>query len=274
MKKIVLSFFSIAILFSACKKDEDEVKAAEVTADAIEDNATFENGLNGIENVSVDAVDKESDSTTYEFQNCAKITVTPTWSSGIFPKTIILDFGDSNCLGIDGNYRRGNISITLTGLYRDSGTVMTTTLDNYYQNDNKIEGKKTKTNLGRNERGNLVFDVAVENGLITTANSYRISWRSNRTVEWIAGESTLLTIFDDEYEIDGAANGLTRNGGLYTMEIIEKLNIKLNCRWIRSGRISIVPENFSARTVDYGNGTCDRLATYTVNGKDFQFIMR
>ena len=274
MKKVLFSIFSLALLFSACQKDEEEMKAGEIVADAIEDNAEFENTLNGIENVSVDAADKEGDSADYEFKSCANITVTPTWISGVFPKTITVDFGDSNCLGVDGNYRRGKILVNITGLYRDSGTVITTTLDNYYQNDNKIEGKKTKTNLGRNGSGNLTFDVVFENGLLTSVNSYRISWRSNRTVEWIGGESTLLNIFDDEYEIDGAANGVTRNGNQFTMDIIENLNVALNCRWIRSGKISIVPENFSARTVDYGNGNCDRLATYTANGEDFQFTMR
>jgi len=264
----------LTIIVSSCQKDEEEMEAEEIVADAIEDNAEFENALNGIENVSVDAVDRENDTSSYAFENCANISVNPSWGSGTFPKTIVIDFGDSNCLGSDGNYRRGKVNIILSGLYRDSGTVVTTTLDNYFQNDNKIEGMKTKTNSGRNGAGNIVFDVVVENGLFTSVNNYRFSWRSNRTVEWISGENTVFNIFDDEYEIDGAANGVTRNGKLFTMDILEKLNIKLNCRWIRSGKVSIVPENFSARTVDYGNGNCDRLATYTTNGKDYQFNMR
>ncbi|MEQ8624864.1 MAG: hypothetical protein RJQ00_03175 [Vicingaceae bacterium] len=274
MRKSLFILFCISITVSSCQKDEEEMQAEEIVADAIEDNAEFENALNGVENVSVDASDRESDSSSYEFENCASITVTPSWLSGTFPKTIVIDFGDSNCLGTDGNYRRGKVNIILSGPYRDSGTTITTTLDNYYQNDNKIEATKTKTNLGRNGTGNIVFDVVVENGLFTSVNNYKISWRSNRTVEWIDGENTVFNIFDDEYEIDGAANGVTRNGNLFTMDILENLNIKLNCRWIRSGKISIVPENFSARTVDYGNGNCDRLATYTTNGKDYQFSMR
>ncbi len=75
-------------------------------------------------------------------------------------------------------------------------------------------------------------------------------------------------------KVSGTANGITGNGKSYSLNITKELEIQLNCRWIKSGTISIKPEDFDSRIVDYGNGACDRVALYTVKGKDYQFIMR
>ena len=274
MKKIFpFLLMSLSIVFVSCEDSEDELEATQISAQAIEDNSDFENTFSGVENVSADASIKEDDNADYDFGNCASVTIAPDWLSNTFPKTITVDFGDTNCLGRDGNYRRGKVIIELSGRYADSGTVIVSRLENYYQNDNRIEGTKTKRNIGRNANNNLVYEVNVENGSMDHVNGYSISWNSSRTTEWVSGDST-LSILDDVYSISANANGVTREGRTYTMNTTKNLEVALNCRWIKSGTISIKPAEFDERTVDYGDGNCDRLATYTVNGRDFQFTMR
>jgi len=272
--RLSFSLFAFTlIMFTSCQK-EDEEEANQISAQALEDNAEFESTFNGIESVSVDVADKESDNANYEYKSCASISVVPNWLSGQWPKTITVDFGDTNCLGRDGNYRRGKIRVEITGRYRDSGTVITTSLENFYHNNNRVQGSKTKTNLGRNSNNNLNYDVKVENAHIDHVNGYSFGWNSNRNVEWIAGENTIFNFFDDQYLVSGSANGFTGEGKNYSLNITKNLEVQLNCKWIKSGTIAIKPENFNERTVDYGNGNCDRLATYTVNGKEYQFSMR
>ena len=58
-------------------------------------------------------------------------------------------------------------------------------------------------------------------------------------------------IWIDVYMISGSANGITRDGRTYSMNTTNDLEIALNCRWIKSGTISIKPENFDERIVDY-----------------------
>ena len=269
--KLLLLLLISATIFSCTREDEE---ANQISAEALEDNAEFESSFSSLDNVIVDGSDKESDNAIYQNRNCATVSVVPSWTSGIFPKTITFDFGDTNCLGIDGNYRRGKLIIELTGRYRDSGTFITSRLENYFQNDNKIEGKKTKANLGRNTNGNLEFSVTVSNAGIQSVNGNSTSWNSIRKVEWVGGENTIFNLFDDEYLISGSASGVTGSGKNYSLNIVKDLEVQLNCRWIKSGTISIKPEDFDSRTVDYGNGACDRVAVYTVNGKDYQFTMR
>ena len=77
--------------------------------------------------------------------------------------TIIADFGDGypdDCLSY-GKERRGKIIITYTGKYMDSLSVITTTFDHYYINNNWIQGERTVTNNWRNSNGNVTFTVDI-----------------------------------------------------------------------------------------------------------------
>jgi hypothetical protein len=49
---------------------------------------------------------------------------------------------------------------------------------------------------------------------------------------------------------------------------------KGDCKWIVSGQFEIVPEGLSARSVDFGDGTCDNKAKVTINGNVFEIVMQ
>ncbi len=272
MKYLFLSLF-LVFSFVSCE-DEDDEEVDQLSAQALEDNAEFETTFNDIENVIADVAGKENDTASYRNRSCASITVTPSWASGIFPKTIEVDFGDTNCLGPDGNYRRGKVIVELSGRYRDSSSVISTRFDNYFHNDARVQGTKTKTNLGRNSQNQLLYQVKVENARIDHPNGYTITWESTRLISWINGENTIFNFLDDEYLIGGNAEGRNGDGMRYTLDINNDLLIQLNCRWIKSGLITLTPQDLEPRTVDYGPGACDRVAHYTVNGQTYQFTMR
>ena len=81
--------------------------------------------------------------------------------------TIIVDFGDGypdDCLSY-GKERRGKVIITYTGKYRDSLSVITTTFDQYYVNNNWIQGERIVTNNGRNSNGNVTFTIDISTSI-------------------------------------------------------------------------------------------------------------
>lgn len=256
---IALAF---TIAFTACKKKEEADSDELATS---EDMALAENQF--------DQVFKEVDAGANEVglrKSGFPIVTIDTLES---PKTMTIDYGDTNYLCRDGNYRRGKVLVSWTGRYRENGTVITTTFDRFYQNDNKVEGTKTVTNTGRNTDGNLVFTINVQGTIINTANE-RITWNSTRTRTWIGGENTPAWN-DDKYTISGNTNGINRNGFSFTANTTTPLTIDLSCQWrIVSGVIELTPQGKPTRTIDYGNGACDRLATVSVRGRTFNIIMR
>jgi hypothetical protein len=268
---LTLTMSALAFL-SSCNKDDNNNQNNYRSAI---DNATAENMFNDLYKQASDAVMAAQDSAEgnktmlQSLSSCATLTITP-FDLTTFPKTVTLDFGSVNCLGTDGRYRRGVVEMTITGWYRDSGTVVTVEPQGYYVNDNLVQGVKTLTNKGRNNDGNLVYDLFVD-GSVTTSDG-TIQWTSTRQNEWKEGESTVFNPWDDVYMITGTADGTNIEGEEFNVVINTALRILVGCRWITSGVLTLSSGTFSM-SVDYGSGACDATAVVTINGEEYNIVM-
>jgi hypothetical protein len=250
-----------ALLFSSCKKD----KEIETDLTSAEDQSQGE--------MVYDQVFKQVDESATVAGLGKGTYPIVTIDSSISPATMRIYYGETNFLCKDGNYRRGTILVSWTGRYRAEGTAITITFSDFFQNDNKVEGTKIVTNTGRNANDNLTFSIVVSGKVINTDGKSH-TWNSNRTRTWIEGEATAETS-DDIYEISGTTNGINRNNLTYTAKITKSLRVVMSCEWrVVSGTVEVTPEGKSVRTIDFGNGACDRLVTVSVNGKSKTFERR
>ena len=269
-KSIFLVALAVLAL-SACKKEKEEEVDNDVSA--AQDNALFEKTYNDAGDIADQAAISGSlsgyriDDNSSALSHCATITH-DTVSN---PHILTIDFGSSNCMGHDGRNRRGQIIVSYTGAYRDSGHVHTITFNNYYVNDYHVEGSKTVTNMGHNNSGHLYFTIQV-NGLITNPGGQQRSWTSSRQREWIQGESTLVW-GDDIYLVSGSASGTSFAGRAFSVTILTPLRIELSCRYIVSGSFRLTIQGRPDRTLDYGNGACDANATVTINNHTYNIIL-
>lgn len=276
MRVLVLTILTLSLIFSSsCRKRRDNRSTT-----TSQDQAAAEAGFDDVFKVTESAIkdnDLEKSGSAFEsiYGNCATITINPPLPDTTFPKTITIDFGATNCEDSYGVNRRGVIIAEITGKYRDVGTVITVATQNYYLNDNKIEGTKTVENIGPNADGNTEFTVEIDNGKIIYSNGQFTTYESSRVREWVIGESTdgLLGILDDEYDITGTATGTDRTGREYDMTITNPLRVAVLCRWVKQGTIEIQPEDLYLRTVDFGNGDCDATVTVEINGNVYTFVM-
>ncbi len=180
------------------------------------------------------------------------------------PNVITIDFGTTNCLCSDGRNRRGKIIINYTGNYADSNSTRNITFDNYYQNDNKVEGTKTVTNMGRNSLGQPYFNVSVA-GTITKPDGTVITPNWGRVRTWTSGYNTPTIWTDDEYKIIGSGT-IIRSSGVVNVAIADSLPLVVatNCQWVKSGSIVYTLSGGRTRTLNYGNTpACDNQATLT-----------
>jgi hypothetical protein len=268
MKKLKLALpFLVGIIFflGSCSKDNPTTDTSFTT---VQDDAYAENTFDNITSITDEAYSLSSTNfKSTEGRIFLSSCVTVTLDTTVFPRVLTIDFGDTNCLGKDGRYRRGKILVSFTGRYYRPGTIITTTFDNFYVNDNQIEGTKVVTNNGLNDQRHLSWTISV-NGIITLANGNgTISWKSQRTREWTEGRATPHNRWDDVFLITGQASGQRANGLTWTHKITKPLEVKLACRFIVSGTVQIKPEGKLLRTLDFGDGECDNLATVTVDGK-------
>jgi hypothetical protein len=276
MKRLFFLFLlALAVTIGACNKKTNDPPVQTTDDDTItaEDHSTseamFEDAFNVVdESIKEDGRVEKTQGANAILNGCTTITVDTT---GAMLKMTI-DFG-TGCTGNDGRERSGKILVTLSGRYSRPGSVISIEFDDYHVNGNKIEGKKTVTFKGLNADNQPYFSIKVTGGKVTLTSGKTITWESERTRVWEKGFNT-GTPMDDEYNITGTASGTNRNGLSYTAKITTPLHVKIGCRWIESGTLTIRPDNKADRIIDYGNGDCDNKATVTINSKTHDLTLR
>ena len=260
-KKILILFIAIVTLAASCRKERRDTLGSTISTD----NNTAENLFSDMFKV-VNEVSSETEGIREDLIGCIDTIMVDTLSN---PKTVLIDFGNDDCAGYDGRIRKGTLFITYTGRYREAGSIITITPDNYTVNGYLLQGQKTIENLGLNASGQLHYEITVSGTVTAPDNAWTITYNANRTRTWIEGQST-LTILDDVYEISGGGSGINRNGVAYTSTITYPLRAEVVCPWIVSGRVTVEPEGYAARYINFGLGECDSGFTVTVNGQVYQ----
>ena len=277
---LAIAVISFTAGISSCKKDNNSgsdsteiASTVELSGDqAISDNlnADAENVLN---EAAVDNNFSGSRTTgvtsTMNLLKCATVTV----SAGAFPKTIVIDFGTgSGCTPSDGIIRSGKINVLLSDSLRKSGSVATMTFDNYYVGGYKKEGTVSWTNTSTADVKSWTRVCA--GGKITGPNGQYWLHSGSQILIQTEGSSTSLDLLDDVYTVTGSHTVTNDAGVTRTSVITSALEKKTICANIDKGTIKIQgPKHYAV--IDYGDGTCDRIATISVDGSNpIQFLLR
>ncbi|MBC7411908.1 MAG: hypothetical protein H7331_05575 [Bacteroidia bacterium] len=269
---ILATALCTSLLFTACRKENKTETASNNNAvsDASTSEAKFDNsGVIADAALAGGGANDISGRIAGTDDFFANTCATLTWDTISTPKKITVDFGATNCLCKDGINRRGKMIITYNGKYRTTGSINTITFNDFYEEDNKIEGTKTVTNNGLNGSSQMYWSIVVTNGKITYVDGTSATWASNHTRTLVNGQSTVGSggWVDDEYEITGSGGGTSTEGVIYIATILTPLHKKVKgCKRFTSGVLEIVPtaSNTYKRQIDFGSGACDNQATVTV----------
>jgi hypothetical protein len=270
-KSVIIAIASLTLIFASCRKDRGEA------LDEIE--TTFELGENQAvsDNLSQDASDLLEEAAAKNnllgdggcgnpaimnwIGNCAVVTI-----SGNFPaKNIKIDFG-TGCTSPSGVIRKGIINIALTDSVRKTGSIATTTFDNYYVNGFKKEGTITRTNTTVAGSGTRSFTRVVNNGKITSPAGKVWTHASNVTITQTAGVSTPCDLTDDVYTLAGTRTATNAAGKTRTSTTQTPLQKKMSCANIDQGILQVQGTSHTA-VINFGNGSCDNTATISIDGR-------
>jgi hypothetical protein len=276
-----INFQLVAIMIAAallsltsCKKDEtDNNTKGSNTVDQNSNYAeqTFKSLGNLTEKGLNDANGMKSAGITFKQSENTCMTLTLDLSA--IPYVLTIDFGTVNCMCEDGHYRRGKIYVTYTPGIGDSLSTVTTTTEDYFDNDNQVIGTRTVVYHGQNAAGHLNWDETVNGSIILANNAGTITYQSAHHFEQTEGGATPLILEDNVYEITGSASGATIYGQIFSNVITTALVYKPTCTYFVSGVIEITPAGEPVRTIDFGNGECDNLATLYVSGYTINLIL-
>lgn len=258
---------AVAVAFTACEKDtghDGELQEETAASEEVAMNLAIDEELDKMLEMSLEG----------DFSKKSSLSSCLTYSldtSG--PGTLItLDFGTTNCQGADGAYRRGQILISFSDKPFQPGAVRSIIFKGYAVNDFEINGAKSVTFKGLNASNQPYAEIS--SGLnIMHPDSSTATWSSNRTRTWVQGFRNFEP-FDDAFEVMGSASGTTASGISYNLSITSPLRVESTCHNIVSGSIDISSPAFDTRNLDYGKGSCDNVASISVNGKSKQIILK
>ena len=266
IKQLVVAFtvVSFTIGFNSCKKNDASSNELETTFELSGDQAIADNLTEDANDVFMEiAVDNNVAGNgpqpieTPNIISCATITITPLQG---FPKTIVIDFGTS-CTH-NGITRSGKINIVLTDSVRRPGSTATMTFTNYFVNLYKVEGTITWTNTST--PGTRSWTRNTQNGKITAPNGNYWLHSGTTYVSQTAGVNT-PTILDDVFSITGNHSVTNSAGRTRDCTVLEALQKKTACSNIDKGKLKVQGPNHFA-IIDFGDGTCDNLATISIDG--------
>jgi len=272
------------LTLAACKRDRTTpaLTNSDDNGGYASDAATLEKTSNDV--ISITDVSAAGNASTLRTTSiCATATRSVSGSDSI----LTINFGPTDCLCADGKTRKGEIIVSYTGAYKDSGTVRTITYSNYYVNDYHVTGHKAVTNKGTNSSGQVWYDVVLDDSITSPSGDSTISWTAHRTRTWLSGYTT-ETRTDDSYAIADAVGSpgtvLTRaNGHVFTVSINSgsPIVVAYDCDFIESGIVVISSSTFTGgdRTVNYGYslttpGSCDDLAQLTIGSHTYVITLR
>ncbi len=257
----------LTVMFiSSCRKDSTPILDAldhQTTNDEMAADSEFDDILKTAE----EAVD--SIWTAVEFPVTISVGACATVTADTASNNITIDFG-SGCEGYDGRIRSGKILVHYIGYYRDPGSVLSVTLDGYTVDDITVEGELTYMAAQRDAHGHLTLSVNVKNGKLTYNETGKsITWTTIKSMTWTEGENT-GDLFDDVFEVSGNSSGVSSAGLTFSTNITAPITTKTAC-WNQhiyypvSGIKEIHPAGLPVRSVDFGDGSCDKTVVITVN---------
>jgi hypothetical protein len=259
----LLGLFLVAaglFVFNSCDKEEtveNVVIAKTTTTDYINMFNAF--SLSTVE----EATSNDEGLKSATLADCVTVTIHENEDGEFWPRSWTFDYGTENCESFLGNNKRGMVDVSVSDWWKNEGSLKEITFEDFYMNDNKMEGVKTTLNTGLNESGNLTFTKTVADAKLTYTDESTITWACEKFSEQVEGGATLL-FADDVWSVTGKGSGVDLDGNSYTMDITSALIYNNGCFYPVSGVVEIATEGQDLKVINYGEGECDNIITVTV----------
>ena len=199
--------------------------------------------------------------TAQPFGTCATLTDS---GEDVYPRTVVVDFG-TGCTGPNGITRSGVITLVVTGgMWSTEGATWTATFENFGVGNRTVNGTKTRTFTGANAEGQPTYSFTSDLSIVRNGASF--AREASGTAVWLAGYDT-EDCFDNIVQRDGTATVTGPQGGTRTRTFTAVVHDQV-CGYPVSGTVHIERQGPDVH-VEYGDGTCDNLATVERGGNSF-----
>ncbi|MEW6468376.1 MAG: hypothetical protein AB1458_05590 [Bacteroidota bacterium] len=267
---------ALALTLQSCKKEEPDTETTSATDNAICE-AEFSRIMPDVNGIAVN-----EEGIQRLLPGVASACYTLSWSGDTAMSIpgvtghMYIDFGtNSTCASADGKIRSGMIEVIFDQAWRAVGSSDTIKLINFKVKNNSTHGGiQYDGKIVIAWQDSVTYNYQVIGGKCTKGSEWTVLWDCNRTMKWVGGAGDSIP-GNDVFHMWGSANGTNRESRDFTVDVPSGTPLvrTAGCRYITSGELTITPDGKNARTVDFGDGTCDDRATLIINGNAFEFTL-
>jgi hypothetical protein len=192
---------------------------------------------------------------------CANYTITGSFDSSVV--TVVIDYGEVGCNDIDGKFKKGKVIALFSNRWSLTGSTVDVSFETF-----EVDGKKLSGSIQCKNNGMNSFSITIMDGRIYNED-WSVSYNAIHSILQFEGFETDTIASDDAYSKTGTSTGINSNGISFSSEIISPIIKRNDCKWIESGIFEVKPEGLSARTLNFGDGTCDNDAIIIIEGNIF-----
>lgn len=268
MKKVLfIPMIVAALVFASCSEESDGSDISDALLEQLDTDseAALESNYEDIEFISeagLASLDEGGRTERDTVLSCATI------AHNQENKTVTIDYGDE-CIIRGGRVLSGKIIIVYTDRRLVPGASRTVTLENFFIDGVQVEGTRNWTNIAESLDDNPKFSITLVGGKLTFPDETSATREADHTKEWLRANNPL----NDEFHVEGSAEGSTREDIRYEVEILETLVYKRACRlqrvFIPVSGIKQITHGEDVAIINYGDGDCDNEVTITLNGETF-----
>lgn len=292
--KILTIFVFTAFAFFACQKNDDSSSADQnaallksatiVTSDVAVQSASLESSLEAdfyagyerilrqLSHVKGKRGDLLRGQGAFHYIQGELPTVSIDTAATGYPITIVIDYGD----GIEtdhGKVIKGKVTIVVNGAKNTDGSSRQITYSNCAVDSISVNGTSTEKFVGDNTTTRKITTSSNVTFAITDGATF--VRKGNETTEWLTGVSTTKDRSDDKVVVTGAITvDNTTNNISYSKTITNSLMKLGDCPFIVSGTVEYKQAGNTIGTLDYGDGTCDNIATLAVGGTTTEVTLK
>ncbi|MHC0442044.1 hypothetical protein [Flavobacterium sp. 3-210] len=277
MKTKIFFIGTLAALsfFVSCNSDEktNDGSSAAITKDEIITNSKIDASIDDVTNIAEDQFSAQQNVTAKPsgpvknfLPSCA--TITTVLTNNTWTRTV--DFGVEGCTLENGNTVKGKMVISFSNDFSTSTQTISYTFDGFYHNGKKLQGSKSIVRTVKTTdllaTAHPVFTASID--MTITFDDGGVYTRKGTLVkEQVEGFDTWFNWDDNAYLVTGSGTTTFPNGDTFSAEITTPLQFKASCKKsIPVKGVLSITKNGATAIIDYGDGTCNTLATITKDG--------
>lgn len=263
---VIISFVFLFVAFTSCKKQREK------SIQASKDYALYQTDLSTVLPLVILCTKNKTYFNQVLFNQadtlntCASFNLISGDTASILNGPITFKINFNNCQDKDNFTKNGDINVTLYNYSDNVGGNILLSFSDFKIGNSTLKGSISITRFALNS-----YRIATSN-FTNTNDGKKIIYDAFITY-LLEPNADVNYLFDDNLSVNDKDVFVNRLGSEYQV-LNKELFRSMSCSYFNRGKVEIVDGKNTTQVLDFGNGTCDGVATVFYDENEFSFTIK